>query len=109
MCTGKCLLSVLTAAGIPCKYLLLSALGSTISEATTVLLGAHSMHANGALYSRAGTALVALLARSRGIPVLACCETYKFSETVMLDGFGKNELGSFIRYQSDVVHHSKYP
>lgn len=60
-----------------------------------VLLGAHSLYANGALYSRAGTALVAALAASRSIPVLACCETYKFSNGVPFDGFTKNELGAF--------------
>lgn len=35
------------------------------------------------------------MAKEYGVPVVVCCETYKFSETVMLDGFGKNELGMF--------------
>jgi translation initiation factor eIF-2B subunit delta len=64
-----------------------------ISEATTVFLGAHSLHSNGAVYSRAGTAVVAMMAKEHNVPVVVCCETYKYSETVMLDGFGKNELG----------------
>lgn len=34
-----------------------------------------------------------MMAKEYGVPVVVCCETYKFSETVMLDGFGKNELG----------------
>ena len=37
--------------------------------------------------------MVAMLAKQYGIPVVVCCETYKFSEGLMLDGFGKNELG----------------
>jgi len=78
---------------IPCTYALLPALPSLITEVTTVLLGAHSLSANGSVYSRAGTAMVAMLAKGHSVPVMVCCETYKFSEGVMLDGFGKNELG----------------
>ncbi|KAJ7068182.1 hypothetical protein C8F01DRAFT_979013 [Mycena amicta] len=78
---------------IPCTYALLPALPSLITEATTVILGAHSLHSNGAVFSRAGTALVAMMAKQHSVPVLVCCETYKFSDGVMLDGFGKNELG----------------
>lgn len=78
---------------IPCTYALLPALPSLLTEVTTVLLGAHSLFSNGAVYSRAGTALVAMMSKRHGVPVLVCCETYKFSEGVMVDGFGKNELG----------------
>ena len=90
---GKRLLSVLAAATIPCTYLLLPALGSVISEVSTVFLGAHSIHSNGSVYSRAGTALVAMMAKHHSVPVVVCCETYKFSEGVPLDSFTKNELG----------------
>lgn len=90
---GKSLLRILASTSIPCTYTLLPALPSLITEVTTVLLGAHSLFSNGAVYSRAGTALVAMMAKQYGVPVMVCCETYKFSEGVMLDGFGKNELG----------------
>ncbi|KAG6832881.1 hypothetical protein H0H92_004765 [Tricholoma furcatifolium] len=91
---GKALLRKLTNANppVPCTYALLPALPSLMTEVTTVLLGAHSLSANGSVYSRAGTALVAMIARTHSVPVMVCCETYKFSEGVMLDGFGKNEL-----------------
>ncbi|KAI0316983.1 hypothetical protein OF83DRAFT_1123689 [Amylostereum chailletii] len=92
MLEGKRLLSVLSAASIPCTYLLLPALGSVVNEVSTVFLGAHSIHSNGAVYSRAGTALVAMMAKQHSVPVVVCCETYKFSENVQLDGFTKNEL-----------------
>lgn len=100
---GKKLLHALTSTEppIPCTYAFLSALPSVVSEATTVLVGAHSLHSNGAVYSRAGTALVAMMAKAHGVPVVVCCETYKFSETVMLDGFGKNELGTWNSFRSD--------
>lgn len=68
-----------------------------MTEVTTVLLGAHSLSANGSVYSRAGTALVAMTAKDHSVPVMVCCETYKFSEGVMLDSFGKNELGKLCR------------
>lgn len=100
MRTGNVLLRRLTSTTppIPCTYALLPALPSVISEATTVLLGAHSLHSNGAVYSRAGTAMVAMMAKQYSVPVMVCCETYKFSDTVMLDGFGKNELGMPCRF-----------
>lgn len=90
---GKRLLSVLSSAGIECKYLLLPSIGSVITEVSTVIVGAHSIHTNGAVYSRAGTALVAMMAKQHSVPFIVCCETYKFSEGVQLDSFTKNELG----------------
>lgn len=93
--TGKYLLRVLSNANIPCTYLLLPAIGSAITTINKVFVGAHSVHANGAVFSRAGTALVAMMAKEHSIPVLVCCETYKFSETVPLDAFARNELGEW--------------
>lgn len=90
---GKRLLSVLSRAGIQCTYLLLPSLGSVITEVSTVIVGAHSIHGNGAVYSRAGTALVAMMAKQHSIPFIVCCETYKFSAGVQLDSFTRNELG----------------
>lgn len=66
-----------------------------MNTASIVFLGTHALHSNGALYSRAGTALVAMMAKQHNVPVLACCETYKFSDSVNLDSFTKNELGMF--------------
>lgn len=90
---GKRLLSVLSHAGIKCTYLLLPSIGSVITDVSTVIVGAHSIHTNGAVYSRAGTALVAMMAKQHSVPFIVCCETYKFSEGVQLDSFTKNELG----------------
>ncbi|EGO01639.1 hypothetical protein SERLA73DRAFT_177056 [Serpula lacrymans var. lacrymans S7.3] len=92
MLEGKKLLAVLSSVGIPCTYLLLPAVGSIITEVSIVLVGAHSLHSNGAVFSRAGTALVAMMAKQHSVPVVVCCETYKFSDNVQLDSFIKNEL-----------------
>ena len=43
--------------------------------------------------SRVGTSLISLIAKSSNVPVLVCCETYKFSERVQTDSFVFNELG----------------
>ena len=92
---GKSLLKALTSGPnpIPCTYALLPALPSLLTEVTTVLVGAHAIYSNGSVYSRAGTAMVAMMAHAHSVPVVVCCETYKFSDGVMVDGFSKNELG----------------
>lgn len=92
---GKELLKSLTDGPnpIPCTYALLPALPSLLPEVTTVFVGAHALFSNGAVYSRAGTAMVAMMSKTHSVPVVVCCETYKFSDGVMVDGFSKNELG----------------
>jgi translation initiation factor eIF-2B subunit delta len=60
--------------------------------ATKVFLGAHAMLGNGNLKSRAGTAQVALAAKDRGVPVIVCCESVKFTERIALDSLEENEL-----------------
>ncbi|CAB4055087.1 EIF2B4 [Lepeophtheirus salmonis] len=55
--------------------------------------GACSILANGTVNSRVGTSQVALIAKACNVPVLVCCETYKFSERVQTDSFVFNELG----------------
>lgn len=62
-------------------------------QVSKVLLGAHALLANGFVMSRVGTAQLALVARAHNVPVLVCCETYKFCERVQTDAFVSNELG----------------
>jgi len=57
-----------------------------------VLLGAHAMMTNGRLYSRIGTALVAMEANEADKPVIVLCETIKFSDRVALDSIVHNEI-----------------
>jgi len=82
----------LTAAGISVQYSLISAAAHAVAEANKVLLGAHAMMANGRLYSRVGTAIVAMLAHDRDIPVIVCCESIKFTDRVALDSIVGNEV-----------------
>ncbi len=92
-CPGRALLTSLTNASLPCTYILLPLLSTILPRASLVLLGASALHSDGALYSRSGTALVAMLAKEHRVPVVACVETYKFGERVVLDGVANNELG----------------
>ncbi|NWI17236.1 EI2BD factor, partial [Crypturellus soui] len=67
------------------------------SQVSKVLLGAHALLANGSVMSRVGTSQIALLSRAYNVPVLVCCETYKFCERVQTDSFVSNELGTALR------------
>ncbi|CCG83861.1 protein of unknown function [Taphrina deformans PYCC 5710] len=90
---GRLMVRNLAKAGIPCTYVMLSAIGYVMETVDKVFLGAHTVLANGAVYSRAGTALVAMTASEHHVPVIVACETYKFSDRVQLDSFVTNELG----------------
>ncbi|KAK9898355.1 nagb/rpia/CoA transferase-like protein [Cystobasidium minutum MCA 4210] len=91
---GKNLLRALLAADVPCTYVLLSSIGSVLSNVSLTLLGAAAMLSNGAMFSRAGSATVAMMSKGAGVPVVCCCETYKFSDRIMLDSIVGNELAS---------------
>lgn len=92
MLEGKNMLAQFVKVGIPCTYLLINGVGSVIAEVSMVFLGAHAINSNGSVYSRAGTALVAMLAKEHSVPVLVLSETYKYSNNIQLDSFTKNEL-----------------
>jgi len=90
---GRELLRRLVKHGIKCSYMLINAVSYIMGEVTKVFLGAHSMLANGTVISRAGSALVGMIAHTNNVPLLVCCETYKFHERVQIDSICFNELG----------------
>lgn len=79
--------------GIHCTYVMITAISYMLPEVSKVFLGAHALLANGYVMSRAGTSQIALVAKAYNVPVLVCCETYKFCERVQTDAFVSNELG----------------
>ncbi|CAA91965.1 translation initiation factor eIF2B delta subunit [Schizosaccharomyces pombe] len=89
---GRVCLKLLTEHGIECTYVMISALSYIMQEVTKIFLGGHAMLSNGALYSRAGTSLISLLGHESNVPVIACCESYKFTERIQLDSLVYNEL-----------------
>ncbi|KFK33240.1 hypothetical protein AALP_AA6G348400 [Arabis alpina] len=90
---GQLLLRRLIKRGINCTYTHINALSYIMHEVTKVFLGASSVLSNGTVYSRVGTACVAMVASAFRVPVLVCCEAYKFHERVQLDSICSNELG----------------
>ena len=93
---GQRLLRRLVAKGISCTYTHINAVSYIMQEVTRVFLGASSVLSNGTVYSRVGTASVAMVAHAFGVPVLVCCEAYKFHERVQLDSICFNELGMLL-------------
>lgn len=79
---------------VVCAYTPLAGAAKLMNEATRVILGASAMLSNGSMLADAGNAMIASLAKSKQIPVIALCESYKFSERVQLDSIVHNELGS---------------
>lgn len=88
---GKQLARALTDAGLQVQYSLTHAIGHSIKDATKVFLGAHAMMGNGRLYSRIGSAIVAMMAKESDVPVIVCCESIKFTDKVALDSIVVNE------------------
>jgi len=89
---GKHLAAALVQIGMDVKYCLINGLSHNIQDVTKVLLGAHAMMSNGRLFSRIGTALVAMEANEADKPVIVLCETIKFTERVALDSIVHNEI-----------------
>ncbi|KAI9928166.1 hypothetical protein ASPWEDRAFT_108022 [Aspergillus wentii DTO 134E9] len=93
---GKNMARALVNAGLDVQYSLVNGISHAIKDATKVFLGAHAMTSNGRLYSRVGTALVAMSAKERAggveVPVIVCCETVKFTDRVALDSIVVNEI-----------------
>ncbi|KAK6350214.1 hypothetical protein TWF696_006451 [Orbilia brochopaga] len=109
---GKKLAASLSEAGIDVKYTFLHALDHVMSKVDVVIVGAHSMFSNGACYSRAGTASVAITANAYKKPVLVCCEGIKLSDKIALDSITMNELGPaehLIDDESPLANHADIP
>ncbi|KAM5164480.1 translation initiation factor eIF2B subunit delta [Mantella aurantiaca] len=89
---GRETLRRLVNCGIHCTYIMITAISYILPEVSKVFLGAHALLANGYVMSRVGTSQIALIAKAYNVPVLVCCETYKFCEKVQTDSFVSNEL-----------------
>lgn len=76
-------------------YSLISGLTDALEQnsVTKCLLGASGMLGNGGLYSRCGSAMVAMMAKQYKIPVLVLAETVKFTAKMAVDSLSLNEVG----------------
>ncbi|KAL0912054.1 hypothetical protein M5K25_017997 [Dendrobium thyrsiflorum] len=91
---GKILLRKLVMKGLSCTYTHINAISYVMHEVKCVVLGASAILSNGTVFSRVGTACIAMVAHAFRVPVLICCEAYKFHERVQLDSICSNELGN---------------
>jgi len=82
-------------AGLHVQYCLLNGIADVVADVTKCFLGASAMLGNGRLLSRAGTAMVAMMAKdvAAQVPVIVLSESVKFSAKVALDSVVMNELG----------------
>jgi translation initiation factor eIF-2B subunit delta len=92
--TSRAMIERLSKIGIKCVFTLIQSAIYVIKDVTKVLLGATAFMTNGTLLDRVGTSIVACLANSYHKPVIVCCETYKFSNSVQFDSLSHNILGN---------------
>ncbi|GKC28747.1 initiation factor 2B-related protein, partial [Tanacetum coccineum] len=90
---GQSMLRRLIEKGLSCTYTHINGVSYIMHEVTRVFLGAASVLSNGTIYSTVGTACIAMVAHAYHVPVLVCCESFKFHERVQLDAICSNELG----------------
>ena len=84
--------SILSTQGISCSYQLLSAITFVIKECTLVLVSVEGIFSNGSVLGKVGTSMLCLVAKTYNVPIMVCCETFKFTERVQIDAFVYNEL-----------------
>lgn len=89
---GRKLMMRLSTANISVTYGLLTSCCTLMPRATRVFIGAASVLQNGDVFSRCGTAVVAVCAKSFRRPVLCFSESYKFVPEVWLGNSGQNDL-----------------
>ncbi|KAL1606316.1 hypothetical protein SLS60_003718 [Paraconiothyrium brasiliense] len=106
---GKTLARKLANQGINVRYYLITGASHAVKDASKVFLGAHAMMSNGRLYTRVGTALVSMLARSHSLPVIVLCESVKFTEKVALDSIVGNEVAPADEILSEAERASLLP
>lgn len=92
---GSQLIRELVHAGLPrLLYVQMNAVGYIMREVTKTIVGAHCFYSNGSMLSRVGTAMLCHLSRRANVPVVACCQSVKFSDRVQVDAFVHNDKGS---------------
>ena len=80
--------------GVKCIYTLIQGISALVTRATMLFIGASYILGNGGVVASMGTSMTAYLASQHKVPVIAFCETYKFTQRVNLDQIKNNELGA---------------
>jgi len=74
---GYLLASRLAEWEIPTELITEAQMGLAVAQADLALVGADTLLPDGSLVNKAGTYLLALAARDRGVPFWVCCESFK--------------------------------
>ncbi|CBY15104.1 unnamed protein product [Oikopleura dioica] len=94
--SGKRILRCLTEVGIQAKYSTVAGLSYMMKQTDVVIIGARSLLANGSVVGAKGCGTVACVANEDQVPVLVCCETYKFEDRCAINALDiKNEIREF--------------
>ena len=72
---------------------MLSAVTFAIKDCSLVLVSVEGLFSNGSVLANVGTSMICLVAQMYNVPVMVCCETFKFTDRVQIDSFVYNELG----------------
>jgi len=86
------MIKILTQSCINCTYITLNSLPFIIQRVSKTFLDAECMYFNGYMLGLSGTSTVASISSEKQIPVVAFCESYKFSKKAMLDSIYKDEV-----------------
>lgn len=93
---GRQLAAKLSELGIETDFISDQQMGLFAKRADVALVGADTIASDGSVINKAGTYLLALVARDRGIPFYACFERFKCSEVspgdVILEQHGAGEI-----------------
>ncbi|HRE56061.1 MAG TPA: translation initiation factor eIF-2B [Candidatus Competibacter sp.] len=94
---GRRLAEQLSVWKVPTVYITDAQMALFVARADAVLVGADSVLADGAVLNKAGTALLALAARERGVPFYVACESFKWRDAAdpppVLEEMAPAELG----------------
>jgi ribose 1,5-bisphosphate isomerase len=77
---GRLLAEKLSSLGIATDYISDQQMGLFVQHADVALVGADTIANDGSVINKAGTYLLALAARDKGIPFYVCCESFKCSQ-----------------------------
>ena len=54
-------------------------------------MSVEGIFSNGSVLAKVGTSMLCLVARMYNVPIMICCETFKFADRVQIDAFVYNE------------------
>jgi len=77
---GRLLAEKLSSLGIATDFISDQQIGLFVQHADVALVGADTIASDGSVINKAGTYLLALAARDKGIPFYVCCESFKYSQ-----------------------------